>query len=82
MLPGVVAAFSNPNVDVRKASVACLVNIYLGLGEQAMPFFMRDLTPSQMKLMTLYIGRQSGLLAQGKMSQDIGEARPRHRQPA
>jgi len=58
VLPGVVAAFSNPNADVRKAAVFCLVDVYMSLGEQAMPFLVKDLTPSQMKLVTIYIGRQ------------------------
>merc|ERR1740121_2824234 len=58
MLPSVVAAFSNPNPDVRKAAVFCLVDIYMSLGEQAMPHLIQDLTPSQVKLVTIYIGRQ------------------------
>mmetsp|Transcript_8031 Transcript_8031/g.24280 ORF Transcript_8031/g.24280 Transcript_8031/m.24280 type:complete len:93 (-) Transcript_8031:100-378(-) len=58
VLPGVVAAFSNPDPDVRKAAVFCLVDVYMSLGEQAMPHLVKDLTPSQMKLVTIYIGRQ------------------------
>lgn len=57
VLPGVVAALSNPEKDVREAAVFSLVDIYMHLGEQAMPLFMRDLTPSQMKLVTIYISR-------------------------
>lgn len=58
LLPGVVAAFSNPSPDVRKAAVFCLVDIYMSLGEQAMPFLTKELTPSQLKLVTVYISRQ------------------------
>lgn len=58
VLPGVVAAFGNPNPEVRKAAVFCLVDVYMILGEQVMPHLVKDLTPSQMKLVTIYIGRQ------------------------
>lgn len=58
VLPGVVAAFGNPNPEVRKAAVFCLVDIYMILGEQVMAHLVKDLTPSQMKLVTIYIGRQ------------------------
>merc|ERR1719265_1837017 len=58
VLPGVIAAFENPNSEVRKAAVFCLVDVYMILGEQVMPHLMKDLTPSQMKLVTIYIGRE------------------------
>jgi len=58
VLPGVVAAFGNPSSEVRKAAVFCLVDVYMILGEQVMPHLIKDLTPSQMKLVTIYIGRQ------------------------
>lgn len=58
VLPAVVAAFSHPNPDVRKAAVFCLVDVYMRLGEEAIPHLVKDLTPSQMKLVTIYINRQ------------------------
>jgi len=58
VLPGVVQAFGNPSSEVRKAAVFCLVDVYMILGEQVMPYLVKDLTPSQMKLVTIYIGRQ------------------------
>lgn len=58
VLPGVVAAFGNPSSEVRKAAVFCLVDVYMILGEQVMPHLIKDLTPSQMKLVTIYISRQ------------------------
>jgi len=58
VLPGVVAAFGNPVPEVRKAAVFCLVDIYMILGEQVMPHLVKELTPSQLKLVTIYVGRQ------------------------
>jgi len=58
VLPGVIAAFGNPNSEVRKAAVFCLVDIYMILGEHVIPHLVKDLTPSQMKLVTIYISRQ------------------------
>lgn len=58
VLPGVVAAFASPNPEVRKAAVFCLVDVYMILGEPLMAHLAKDLTPSQMKLVTIYIGRQ------------------------
>lgn len=58
VLPGVVQAFGNPSSEVRKAAVFCLVDVYMILGEQVMPYLVKDLTASQMKLVTIYIGRQ------------------------
>merc|ERR1712048_108016 len=57
-LPGVVRAFGHSSSEVRKAAVFCLVDVYMILGEEVMPYFVKDLTPSQMKLVTLYISRQ------------------------
>jgi len=58
VLPGVVAAFGNPNSEVRKAAVFCLVDVYMILGDELTPHLVKDLTPSQMKLLTIYINRQ------------------------
>lgn len=57
-LPGLVLALSNDNPQVRKASVFCLVDLYMVLGEEVLPQLVQVLTPYQMKLVTLYIGRQ------------------------
>ena len=37
MLPPLFEAFKNPNADVRKAVVFCLVDMYMVLGEQLTP---------------------------------------------
>lgn len=58
VLPGVISAFGDSSSEVRKTAVFCLVDIYMILGERVMPYLMKDLTPSQMKLVTIYIGRQ------------------------
>lgn len=58
LLPGLVTAFGSDNSEVRKAAVFCLVEIFLILGEDVMPFFTSELSPSQMKLVMIYITRQ------------------------
>lgn len=57
VLPGVINALGDASVDVRKGAVFALVDVYLVLGERVMPHLVRELTPSQMKLVTIYIGR-------------------------
>jgi len=57
VLPGVINALGDASVDVRKAAVFALVDVYLVLGEGVMPHLVRELTPSQMKLVTIYIGK-------------------------
>ena len=49
-------AFRNPNADVRKAVVFCLVDMYLVLGEQLTPH-LEELSTSQLKLVTIYINK-------------------------
>eukprot|EP00397_Hematodinium_sp_SG-2012_P021477 GEMP01022189.1.p1 GENE.GEMP01022189.1~~GEMP01022189.1.p1 ORF type:complete len:633 (+),score=154.16 GEMP01022189.1:131-2029(+) len=56
VLPGIVNAFHDVNADVRKSVVFFLVDLYLVLGDEMMPH-LKDLSPSQLKLVTIYIGR-------------------------
>jgi len=56
MLPPLFEAFKNPNADVRKAVVFCLVDMYMVLGEQLTPH-LAVLSTSQLKLVTIYINR-------------------------
>lgn len=56
MCPGLFDAFKNPNADVRKAVVFCLVDIYMVLGDDFAPF-LGELNTSQLKLVTIYINR-------------------------
>ncbi|KAL1495781.1 hypothetical protein AB1Y20_016643 [Prymnesium parvum] len=56
ILPPLFEAFKNPNADVRKAVVFCLVDMYMILGEQLTPH-LTVLSTSQLKLVTIYINR-------------------------
>lgn len=56
ILPPLFDAFKNPNADVRKAVVFCLVDMYMILGEQLTPH-LTVLSTSQLKLVTIYINR-------------------------
>jgi len=56
ILPPLFEAFKNPNADVRKAVVFCLVDMYMILGEQLTPH-LAILSTSQLKLVTIYIDR-------------------------
>ena len=56
VLPPLFEAFKNPNADVRKAVVFCLVDMYMVLGEQLTPH-LAVLSTSQLKLVTIYINR-------------------------
>uniref|UniRef100_A0A7S3AW56 TOG domain-containing protein n=1 Tax=Haptolina ericina TaxID=156174 RepID=A0A7S3AW56_9EUKA len=56
VLPPLFEAFKNPNADVRKAVVFCLVDMYMILGEQLTPH-LAVLSTSQLKLVTIYINR-------------------------
>ena len=56
LLPPLFEAFRNPNADVRKAVVFCLVDMYLVLGEQLTPH-LEELSTSQLKLVTIYINK-------------------------
>ena len=56
LLPPLFESFKNPNADVRKAVVFCLVDMYVVLGEQLTPH-LSSLTTSQLKLVTIYINK-------------------------
>lgn len=58
VLPPLFEAFKNPNADVRKAVVFCLVDMFMVLGEQLTPH-LAVLSTSQLKLVTIYINRTS-----------------------
>jgi len=58
VMPAIVIAFGNESPEARKAAVFCLVDVYMLVGEQVMPILAQDLTPSQLKLVTIYVGRQ------------------------
>ena len=53
----ILPLFSSPLVDVRKSVVFVLVEVYMIVGDELHPF-VRDLAPSQRKLLTVYIERQ------------------------
>jgi CLIP-associating protein 1/2 len=69
VLPPLFEAFKNPNADVRKAVVFCLVDMYMVLGEQLTPH-LAVLSTSQLKLVTIYINRTA------KARADRGTASP------
>ena len=56
ILPGLLAAFSSPKADVRKACVFCLVDMYMSIGDELFAH-LTALTQSQLKLVTIYINR-------------------------
>lgn len=60
-LPKVVSAavtsLNNSLVDLRKASIFVLVEVYLVVGDALYPF-LADLTPPQRKLLTIYVERR------------------------
>lgn len=47
MLPPLFEAFKNPNADVRKAVVFCLVDMYMVLGEQLTPRALQPAPPAR-----------------------------------
>ena len=53
----ILPLFSSPLVDIRKSVVFVLVEVYMMVGDELHPF-VRDLAPSQRKLLTVYIERQ------------------------
>eukprot|EP00762_Andalucia_godoyi_P006976 ANDGO_07703.mRNA.1 CLIP-associated protein len=58
VLPGLFEAFKNPNADVRKSVVFCLVDMYMVLGDDFTPY-LSELNTSQLKLVTIYINRMA-----------------------
>ena len=71
MLPPLFEAFKNPNADVRKAVVFCLVDMYMVLGEQLTPH-LAVLSTSQLKLVTIYINRTAKARADRAVSPPAG----------
>lgn len=72
LLPDLFHAFNSPSVDVRKAVVFCLVDLYMVSGDWLMPKLV-SLSPSQLKLVTIYINRQ---LQRSADEQDVATAAP------
>jgi len=58
LLPGVIKALADQSAEVRKGAVFCLVDMYFIVGDEVMVQLKKDLSPSQLKLVLLYIGRQ------------------------
>ncbi|CAK9010961.1 unnamed protein product [Durusdinium trenchii] len=58
ILPALSNALSCDVAETRKAAIFCLVDLYLSVGEEAMAFFEKELSPSQQKLVALYAERQ------------------------
>nr|CAB3450376.1 unnamed protein product [Digitaria exilis] len=57
-LPAVFDAFNNQSPDVRKAVVFCLVDIYIILGKEFVPY-LEGLSSMQLRLVTIYANRIS-----------------------
>ncbi|XP_061359122.1 CLIP-associated protein-like [Gastrolobium bilobum] len=57
-LPALFEAFGNHSADVRKTVVFCLVDIYIMLGEEFLPY-LQGLNSTQLKLVTIYANRIS-----------------------
>ncbi|KAF8748083.1 hypothetical protein HU200_013062 [Digitaria exilis] len=57
-LPAVFDAFNNQSPDVRKAVVFCLVDIYIILGKEFVPY-LEGLSTMQLRLVTIYANRIS-----------------------
>jgi hypothetical protein len=58
IMPSLVACFSSPSVDMRKAVVFAIVEVYFVLGDALMPH-LSELNAAQLKLITIYIDRQN-----------------------
>ncbi|KAL4451390.1 hypothetical protein ABPG77_009462 [Micractinium sp. CCAP 211/92] len=56
LAPGLCAAYCSPLADVRKATVDCLVAIWLVVGEALKPH-LEPLSTSQMKLLGIYLDK-------------------------
>lgn len=54
----IVAAAETDSAETRKAAIFSLVDLYLIVGEDVMSYFRQELSPSQLKLVTLYAERQ------------------------
>ncbi|CAE7309686.1 chb [Symbiodinium sp. CCMP2592] len=54
----IVAAAETDAAEMRKAAIFSLVDLYLIVGEDVMSYFRQELSPSQLRLVTLYAERQ------------------------
>ncbi|CAE7560404.1 clasp1 [Symbiodinium natans] len=54
----IVGAAESDSAETRKAAIFSLVDLYLIVGEDVMSYFRQELSPSQLKLVTLYAERQ------------------------
>lgn len=72
VLPPLFEAFKDPNADVRKAVVFCLVDMYMVLGEQLTPH-LAVLSTSQLKLVTIYINRTAKARAERSSAAEAEE---------
>ncbi|CAA0825734.1 CLIP-associated protein [Striga hermonthica] len=57
-LPALFDAFGNQSADVRKTVVFCLVDIYIMLGKDFLPY-LEGLNSTQLRLVTIYANRIS-----------------------
>jgi len=57
ILASVLPSFASPLVDVRKAVVTVLCELYGVIGDALYPYIANELTPQQKKLLALYIQR-------------------------
>ncbi|KAL3837045.1 hypothetical protein ACJMK2_022432 [Sinanodonta woodiana] len=59
LIPGLLKCYEDPESVVRKASVFCLVEVYLKVGDALRPY-LAGLNGSKVKLLNLYIKRAQG----------------------
>ena len=57
VVPAAIAALNSPLVDLRKASIFVLVEMYLIVGDALYPY-LQELSPPQRKLLTIYIEKK------------------------
>ena len=73
IMPPLVGCFSSPSVDMRKAVVFAIVEIYFVLGDVAMPY-LSDLSAAQLKLISIYVERQQKSRVQGVLPGSVHSA--------
>ncbi|WAR05483.1 CLAP2-like protein [Mya arenaria] len=66
-LPGLLKGYDDSESSVRKASVFCLVAMYMVVGEGLRPF-LSELNGSKIKLLNLYIKRAQAQRESGKVT--------------
>lgn len=66
VIPGLLKGYEDNESSVRKASVFCLVSIYMVVGE-ALREYLSDLNGSKVKLLNLYIKRAQAQKESGKV---------------